>query len=101
MPATAVVLVVSPHVRIEHPVHPAAQVAIGVRTKHEMKMVRHKAIRQHRHWNLDAGMADGLEEGKIIAILEKDFTTIVAAIDRVITNAADRGSRGTGHDRRD
>ena len=31
-----------------------------------------------------AGMADGLEEGKIIAVLEKDFATIVAAIDDVV-----------------
>ena len=55
-------------------------------------MVRHQAIRQHRHRDRDTRMPHGFAKGLIVTVLAEDLPTIVAAIDRVIAKSADRGS---------
>jgi uncharacterized membrane protein len=44
MPAAVVMTMVSPHVRGEQPLHPAAQIAVAARPEDEMKVVVHKNI---------------------------------------------------------
>ncbi len=49
VPAAAVVAMVAANVTREQPLHPASEVAIGLRPKHEMKMVRHQAPADQPH----------------------------------------------------
>ena len=48
--AVAVVLNVASDVSVQQPLHPAREVAIGVRSDHEVEVVGHEAIRQQPHW---------------------------------------------------
>jgi site-specific DNA recombinase len=95
--AAMVVLVVATDVRVQQPVHEAAQVAIGGRHHDEVEVVGHQAVAQHRHRHLDAGMGDRLEEGLVIAVLAKNFAPAVTAVDDMIADPTNRRSCGTRH----
>ena len=77
--------------------HPAAQIAGTRGLNHEVEMVGHQAIAQHRHGHFDTGVSHGLEEGFVVAILPEDFASVVAAIEGVATFAIKGGSRDSGH----
>src|SRR5260221_12073786 len=62
-------------------------------------MVGHEAETQHGHWDFNAGMGQGLEEGLIVGLLPKHRAPAVAPVDDVATDPAHRGSRGTVHGR--
>jgi len=67
--ATVMMLVVTAHMGIEHPVHPAAQIPDFFRPDHQMKVIGQQAKPQDRHGDLDTRMADGLKEGLVVAVL--------------------------------
>ena len=65
----------------QHPVHPAAQFAIGSRPEHEVEMVGHQAVRDGPHRHPDAGLARNPEERIDVFGFVKDFGPCVAAVD--------------------
>ena len=67
--AGVIMLVVTAHMGIEHPVHPAAQIPDFFRPDHQMKVIGQQAKPQDRHGDLDTRMADGLKEGLVVAVL--------------------------------
>ena len=62
-----------------------------------MKMVGHQTLAKNRHGDFNAGMVDRLDKGMVIAVFVKNLTTIVAPINHMVANAANRGSRAAGH----
>ena len=63
----------------------------------EVEVVGHQTNREHGHGDLDAGVGNGLEEGKIIAGLVKDVGTGITTIDHVIAGTANRSSCSAWH----
>ena len=96
--AAAMELMIAADVGILHPVHPAAEVAIVVRPNGQVKMVGHQAIGENPHRDFNAGMAHRLEKRLVVPVLEKNLAAAVAAIDDVVTNSANRGSRDAWHE---
>ena len=80
MAAGAIMLVVAADVCVLQPVHPPAQIAVGDLPEHQMKVVGHQAIGQYAHRRLDASVLHRLEEGVVVAVLQKDVTPSVAPI---------------------
>ena len=97
--ATLIVLVVTPYVSVQQPMHPAAQVAVLLRQDDQVKVVRQQAIGQHRHPDLDASMGDGLQERLVVRLFAEHLPAAIAAIDHVIANTANRGSCCAWHKR--
>src|SRR6266404_8015667 len=95
--ASMIMLVIATHVRIENPVHPAAQVPIVNGPDNEMKVIGQEAECQDAHGDFDAGVSNRLQERLIIAVLEKDLPPRVATIDDVVTDTADRSARRPRH----
>lgn len=48
MAAAMIMFMLPPHVGVEHPVHPAAQIAVVFGADHQMKMVGHQTIPENR-----------------------------------------------------
>jgi hypothetical protein len=97
MAAAVIVLMITTHMRVLQPVHPGAEITIIFRQDDQMEVIGHQAIAKDRHGDFHAGMIDRLDKGMIIAILVKNLATTIAAIHHMVTNAANRGSRGPGH----
>jgi hypothetical protein len=97
VPARAVVAVIASGVGHEQPLHPSAQVAVGLRTDHQVKMVGHQTVPQHIHGKPSAGVNDGLDESVVVTGLTEDGLAAVAAIEHVIPHAAHRGSGSSRH----
>ena len=71
VPARAVEFVVTTDVRVLQPMHPPTQIAIGGGLEHEMKVIRHQTVSQHRHRHSGAGMGDRLEKSLVVAVFEE------------------------------
>src|SRR6266851_3020504 len=95
--AAVMMLVIAAHMGIEHPMHPAAQVAILLGQDGQVKVVGHEAKAQYGHRDFNASMGQGLEEGLVVGILPKHLAPAVATVDDVVTDPSDRGSRGAWH----
>jgi len=98
--AAVMMLVITAHMSIQDPMHPAAQVAILLGQDNQVKVVGHEAKAQHGHRDFDAGMGHGLEEGLVVGIRPKNLAPAVAPVDDVVTDPSHRGSRGAWHGRR-
>ncbi len=57
-----------------------------------MKVVRHQAPRQHAHGDFNASVAEGLQKGVVVTVLEENLPASVAAIEDVIAQVANRDS---------
>ena len=97
--AGVIMLVVTAHMGIEHPVHPAAQIPVFFRPDHQMKVIGQQAKPEDRHGDLDTRMADGLKEGLVVAVLLEHRAAAIATVHDVVADAADRSSRSAWHDR--
>ena len=97
--AAVVVLVVTAHVGVLQPVHPAAEIAVAVRPHRQVEVVGHEAVGQDGHGDLDAGVPDGLEERLVVPVLHEDLAAGVAAVEDVVAHPADRGSGRSWHGR--
>ena len=100
MAGRVVVAMVSTDMRSRQPLHPPAEVAIALWPKHQMKMVRQKAITEQPHRRPLAGLFHQLQERRIVTIFMKDGTTSVSTIQDVVTNIAQRYSRSSCHGRK-
>jgi hypothetical protein len=80
VPAGTVMAVIASGVGHEQPLHPSAQVAVGLRTYHQVKMVRHQTVPEHIHGKPSAGVDDGLDEGVVVAGLMEYGLAAVAAL---------------------
>jgi hypothetical protein len=78
--------------------HKAAQGAVVFGLHDQMKMIGHQTKTKDQHRNFDRGMAERLEKGLVVPVFVKDLLPIVAAIDHVIANAANRRSCGAWHE---
>jgi len=97
--AGVIMLVVTAHMGIEHPVHPAAQIPVFFGPDHQMKVIGQQAKPEDRHGNLDTRMADGLKEVLVIGVLVEYRAAAIAPVHDVVADAADRSSRSAWHDR--
>ena len=95
--AAVIMLVVTAHMGIEHPVHPAAQIPVFFRPDHQMKVIGQQAKPEDRHGDLDTRMADGLKEGLVVAVVAKHRAAAIASVHEVVADAADRSSRSAWH----
>ena len=86
VPAAAIVLVITSRMRIEHPVHPLAQIAESFRPDDEVKMVRHQAIPEYPHRYLDTTVRQRLQKSFLILVLVENALACVAAIDHVVAS---------------
>jgi hypothetical protein len=97
VPAMMVVAEVAPDVGGQEPMHPPPEVAVIVWPEHQMEVITQQAIGREPHGQSDLGLADGLEEGEVVALLVEHVGASVAAIDDVVTGVPGRGSRGAWH----
>ena len=97
--AGVIMLVVTAHMGIEHPVHPAAQIPVFFRPDHQMKVIGQQAKPEDGHRDLDTCVADGLKEGLVVGVLVEYRAPAIASVHDVVPDAADRSSRSTWHDR--
>ena len=97
VPARTVEFVVTSDVRVLQPMHPPTQIAIGGRLEHEMKVIRHQTVSQHRHRHFHAGMGDRLEKSLVVAVFEEHLPPPIPPVDDVAANTANRGSRDSRH----
>ena len=95
--AGVIMLVVTANMGIEHPVHPAAQIPVFFRPDHQMKVIGQQAKPEDRHGDLDTRMADGLEEGLVVAVLVEHRAAAIASVHDVVADAADKSSRSAWH----
>ena len=56
------------NVRVLNPMHPATQIAIALRQKRSVKVIRHQTGAKNRHRNLDARMLHRPQKTLIVAI---------------------------------
>jgi hypothetical protein len=92
------VAVIESGVGHEQPLHPSVQVAVGLGTHQQVKMVRHQTVPEHIHGKPSTGVDDGLDKGVLVARLMEDGLAAVAAVEHVIPHAANRGSGSSWHD---
>jgi len=97
--AGVIMLVVTAHMGIEHPVHAAAQIPVFFRPDRQMKVIGQQAKPEDRHGDLDTRMADGLKEGLVVGVLVEHRAAAIAPVPDVVADAADRSSRSAWHDR--
>src|SRR5262245_32246254 len=97
VPAATVVLVGAPHMRCQQPLHPYSQIAIVMRPKHKVKMIRHQAIGQNAHRRSSTSLLKQFGERRVVAVLVKHLLPVIAAIGDVTTNPADRRACGAWH----
>jgi hypothetical protein len=99
VPAAMIVLAVTPYVRVEQPVHPPAQVAILGGDNDQVEVVGHQAKAQNGKGNFNTGMGHRFKKGLIIGLFTKDRGAIIAPIEHMIANPANRSSARTRHER--
>jgi hypothetical protein len=99
VPAAAVVAVVSPHVTGEKPLHPAPQIAVAARPKHEMKMIRHQAPADQPHRQPFAGRLEQPHERREILVFVEHLAAGIATIQDVVAPIRSAGSGGPRHQR--
>jgi hypothetical protein len=97
VPAGTVVAVIASGVGHEQPLHPSAQVAVGLGRHQQVKMVRHQTVPEHIHGKPNAGVNNGLDEGVLVTGLMEDGLAAVAAVEHVIPHAANRDSGSSWH----
>src|SRR5579863_742419 len=97
--AGTVMAVVAADMARQQPLHPAAEISIVVRPKHQVKMVVEQAIREHAHRQARVRRRHQSNERRKIAILMEYVASRVAAVQNVVTEAAYRGSCGSWHAR--
>src|SRR5260370_28217998 len=95
--AAVMMLVITAHMSIQDPMHPAAQVAILLGQDNQVKVVGHEAKAQHGHRDFDAGIGHHLEEGLVVGSPPQNLAPAVAPVDDVVTDPSHRGSRGAWH----
>src|ERR1035438_2510204 len=88
--AGMVVAMVSPHMRSQQPLHPAAQVAIAVRPQHQMKMVGYQTPSEHPHRQPLSSLLHQIEKRNVVVVLAKHFLARVATIEHMVANPAHR-----------
>jgi hypothetical protein len=62
-----------------------------------MDVVRHEAIAEEIKGTPSLEIAQGFEERRVIVIVMKDDSAVVASVDRVINELVIDGSEGSGH----
>jgi hypothetical protein len=87
-----VMLVIPSHMGVLYPVHPRAEVAIGLRLHDQMEVIGHVAVAEDRQRQFDAGVADGLDEGLVVFGFMEDLIPGVTTVDDVVADATQRGS---------
>jgi hypothetical protein len=97
MAAAVIVFVIAPHVRILQPMHPNAEITVIGGQEDQMKMGWHQGVAQNGHRYFYTGMAKSLEKGMIIAVFMKHLPTTVAALEHMVADTANSGSRGPRH----
>jgi hypothetical protein len=83
VPAGVIVPQVAADVGGQEPVHPPAQVPVGVRPDGQMEMVGHKAVGQDAHGDAERGFGHHVEEGVVVLGLVKDRGAGVAPVEDV------------------
>jgi hypothetical protein len=79
------------------PVHPTAQISVGMGPDNQVKMIRHQTIGQDAHWHLPTGVRHSFEKGLVVAILAEYLLPGIATIKNVIASVSYRGTSGTRH----
>jgi hypothetical protein len=97
MPAESVVPVVAARMRGEQPVKPVGQVVVSLGPEHDMEVVGHQAPAQDAHGDAGSRLAHEPGESGIIIGAVESLGPAVAAVDHVITIAADGGTSGSWH----
>src|SRR5580704_17398267 len=97
MTAAPVVSVITADMRRQRPLHPAAQVAVVVRPKHQVEVIGHEAERQDPHGKPLAGSGQNGDEGFVVLVLVEDRRAVVAAVQDVVAIAPNRGACGAWH----
>jgi hypothetical protein len=88
---------ITPDMRRQRPLHPAAQVAVVARPKHQVEVIGHDAEGQDAHREPLAGSGQNGDEGFVVLVLVEDFGAVVAAVQDVVAVSANRGACGAWH----
>jgi hypothetical protein len=92
----AVMAMVPPRVRHEHPLHPASHVAVSMGSDHQVKVVGHQAVAQDVHRQTGLRIDHRFNERIVIRRLRENGLAAVAPIQNVIPRLSDRCSCGPG-----
>ena len=97
MTGQAVSHVVTAAVGGQQPMDPGGQVVRVGGPEDEVEMVGHEAITKNPHGDMGVGLAEKVAKGGVVVRAVEDFDPAVAAIDDMVTVAADGGSGGAWH----
>jgi hypothetical protein len=86
--AGVIMLMITADVRGHQPHHVGAQVAIAPRPERQVEMGGHQTISEEADIDAFARLAGQLTKGREVAILAKDGATTIAAIEDMVTVAA-------------
>jgi hypothetical protein len=83
----------------QEPVHPPAQLAVGLGPERNVEMVGHHTIGKQPRWMPERCLRHHLDEGLKVPILVEDPGASVSSIEDVVTVTAGRSSPGAWHGR--
>ena len=86
------------NVRRQQPLHELAEVVIAHRPKDQVKMIRHQAVADQRHPHPAASLPEQTHEVVVVVGVVKHLAALVAAIEDMVTVAADGGTSGAWHE---
>src|SRR5262249_15484357 len=97
VPRGFVVAVITPCMRRQDPLHEAPEVAIGVRSHHEVEVIWHQTKAENVHRQASTSIHHRVYECVIVSrFMENRFPT-VTAIEHVVPYGSGRRSCGSGH----
>jgi len=97
MPAAAITHPITVNVRRQQPLHERAEIVIAYRPKDQVKMIRHQAVADQPHRHAAASLPEQTDEIVIVVGVVKHLAALVAAIEDVVTEAANSGPSGAWH----
>lgn len=95
--ARTVMTMVAADVAGEQPLHPAAQVAVVTRPKHQVEVIVQQAKGEDAHRQPLVRQGDRLDECRKVAVFVKHVAPRIAAVQNVVSDAAYGSSRSSWH----
>jgi hypothetical protein len=75
---------IAAHMRVQQPMHPAAQIAILTGPDSEMEMIGHETIADQPHRDAEPGFTDQSEEALVVPRLAEDSGAGIATIQDMV-----------------
>src|SRR5882672_3949571 len=92
-----IVIVMSPHVSGQQPVHPLSQIRAMAGTHKEMEVIGHQAGGEQFKLDASLSFTDQRHEASIVPGLVEDLCSAIAAIDHVVALTTNHCTRRPWH----